>query len=429
LVYQRDRSHTLVECHVGVDAARRLPAPTGRVAHPRRTRVERTRAPQARAPHAAVLHSQELPVKRALTILAASAAAIALVAAPASARGSKDPRPPSSETITSGLITPLSLAVGPKGTTFVSQNFAGLLTAVAKDGTATVIHASGGGEEVGAVSYDDGIVTFAETGPATVLKQLSVDRNGNPRGAARTVADLGAYEATKNPDAKTVYGFRDLPASCAAQFPEGFPASYPGIVESHPYATTSHRGTTYVADAAGNTILSVDHRGKIRTVAVLPAQPVTVTAEAAAGAGMPACVVGKKYWFEPVPTDVEVGPLGVLYVSLLPGGPEDESLGARGSVVVVSPWSGRSHPVVRDLLGPTGIAVDKWGTIYVAEHFGDQISKPGWRGNATVVSVPTPGDVELDGSALLATVDTIPPDEMTPPDGQLVRYSLGKHGR
>ncbi|WP_418275538.1 ScyD/ScyE family protein [Isoptericola jiangsuensis] len=367
-------------------------------------------------------------MRRALSVCAAATAALVLVAAPATAHGSKDPRPPASETITSGLVTPLSLAVGPKGTTFVSQNFAGLLTAVDRDGDATVIHASADGAEVGALSYADGVVTFAESGADLTLRRLKVSTKGEPRGEARTVADLGAYEEAKNPDGKVVYGFRSLPASCAAQFPEDFPASYPGIVESHPYATTSRRGTTYVADAAGNTILSVDSRGKIRTVAVLPAQPVKITAEVAAGQGLPDCVVGKKYWFEPVPTDVEVGPLGLLYVSLLPGGPEDASLGARGSVVVVSPWTGRVHTVADDLLSPTGVAVDSRGTVYVAQLFGGEISKLDRRGSTPVASVALPGDVELDGSDLLATVNVLPPDETSPPDGQLVRYSLSKHG-
>jgi hypothetical protein len=365
-------------------------------------------------------------MRRPLSVLAATTAALVLAVTPATAHGSRDPRPPSSETIAAGLLTPLSLAVGPKGTTFVSQNFGGMLSSVARDGTTGVVHTSAGGEEVGALSYDDGVVTFAETGPATVLKKIRVDRRGAPLGTARTVADLGAYEATKNPDAKALYGFRTLPRSCAAQFPEDFPAKYTGIVESHPYATATHRSTTYVADAAGNTILSVDRRGKVRTVAVLPAQPVKVTAEALAGLGLPACAAGYKYWFEPVPTDVEVGPSGLLYVSLLPGGPEDDSLGARGSVVVVSPWSGRSRTVVDDLLSPTGIAVDRSGTIYVAQLFGGEITKTGRHHDSTFVSVPLPGALELDGKGLLATVNVLP-GEGAPPDGQLVRYSTSSH--
>ena len=52
-----------------------------------------------------------------------------------------------------------------------------------------------------------------------------------------------------------------------------------------------------------------------------------------------ACTVGHKFYFEPVPTDVEVHD-GLLYVTTLPGGPEDPSLGARGKVYTVDPATG-----------------------------------------------------------------------------------------
>ena len=64
--------------------------------------------------------------------------------------------------------------------------------------------------------------------------------------------------------------------------------------------------TTYVADAAGNTILSVKPNGKVKTLAVLPPVPVVITPEAAAANKLPACTVGRTFNFEPVPTDVEV---------------------------------------------------------------------------------------------------------------------------
>ena len=57
--------------------------------------------------------------------------------------------------------------------------------------------------------------------------------------------------------------------------------------------------------------------------------------------GLPACVTGLNYKFEPVPTDVEMGPDGWLYVSSLPGGPEDGSLGAQGRVYKVNPANGK----------------------------------------------------------------------------------------
>ena len=63
-----------------------------------------------------------------------------------------------------------------------------------------------------------------------------------------------------------------------------------------------------VADAGANALLRVRNEGQHPArCAVLPPQPATITAEAAAALGLPDCVVGVTYAFEPVPTDVEVG--------------------------------------------------------------------------------------------------------------------------
>src|SRR5204862_1259416 len=103
-------------------------------------------------------------------------------------------------------------------------------------------------------------------------------------------------------------------------------------------------------------------------------QKSAITAAAAAANGLPKCTIGKIYAFEPVPTDVEVSPLGYLMVSLLPGGPEDESLGARGAVMRVSPGEGEWSIIGRGFAGATNLAVAPGGRIYVAELFGNRIS-------------------------------------------------------
>jgi hypothetical protein len=122
-----------------------------------------------------------------------------------------------------------------------------------------------------------------------------------------------------------------------------------------------------VADAAGNDILRVRADGTISTVAVLPPQPTVVTADAADALGLPDCAIGLTYNFEAVPTDVEVGRDGQLYVSLLPGGPEDPNLGARGSVYAVNPQTGATHQIATGFAGATNLALGPDGTIYVAE--------------------------------------------------------------
>jgi len=148
----------------------------------------------------------------------------------------------------------------------------------------------------------------------------------------------------------------------------------PPRVDSHPYAVAALPHDAWVvADAGGNDLLKVDKDGRITVVSVLPRQPSTITAEAAAGLGLPDCVVGAVYNFEAVPTDVEVAPNGRLIVSLLPGGPEDPSLGARGSVVSVNPRSGNATKLATGLLGGTNVALGPNGKIFYSELFAGKI--------------------------------------------------------
>ncbi|GMA89158.1 hypothetical protein GCM10025868_44080 [Angustibacter aerolatus] len=179
-------------------------------------------------------------------------------------------------------------------------------------------------------------------------------------------ADLGAFEAAKNPDAGVQYGIDD-PTDCqkAAFEPLGG-ASPTGGVDSHAYAVAADGSGWIVADAGGNDLLRVSSTGKVSLLTVLPRQPSTITASAAAALGLPDCVIGAVYNFEPVPTDVEWRG-GRLIVSLLPGGPEDPSLGARGSVYSVHPHSGKATWLAGGFLGATNVAVGHRGEIYVAE--------------------------------------------------------------
>src|SRR5690606_8336302 len=120
-------------------------------------------------------------------------------------------------------------------------------------------------------------------------------------------------------------------------------------------------------------ILEVRLDGSIRAVAVLPPQQLEVTQELADAQGLPPCVVGHSFGFEPVPTDVEVGPGGMLYVTTLPGGPEDPSLGARGAVWKVNPRTGAFQRIASGLAGPTNLAIGRSG-IYVTELFANRVS-------------------------------------------------------
>jgi hypothetical protein len=322
---------------------------------------------------------------------------------------------PEPTTVAKKLVSPLSMVVA-GDTAYVAQNFAGLLTAVSPGAQPEVVFAAKKGTEVGALSEAGGTVRFATTkGAKTALWSM------RPGARPKKVADLSAYEADRNPDADVTYNFAGgLDAACAAQLPPEVPASYTGVVESHPYGSTVHKGVTYVADAAGNTILSVEPNGKVKTLAVLPPVPFVVTAEAAAANQLPACTVGKTYLLEPVPTDVEVGKGGWLYVTLLPGGPEDGSTGAQGRLVKVKIKTGKVREVASGFAGATGVAVADNGDVYVAQLFGGQVSriKAGRTEARPYAEVMMPAAVEWADGDLFVSAQVL----SEKPKGVVLRY-------
>ncbi len=253
----------------------------------------------------------------------------------------------------------------------------------------------------------------------------SIDRNGKHR----TFGDLAALETKENPDGGIQYGFRNLPAACAAQLPKDIRVSYKGGLDSNPYGIEVSGSKVYVADAGGNSIVSVDVKsGKTKTVAVLPARPHRVTAAQAAALKLPACIVGHTYRFEAVPTDVTVGPDGWLYVSSLPGGPEDPALGARGAIFRVHPHTGKVKLFADQVMSPTGIETDADGNVYVASLFGKGVVRIDDDDRKQRVLLPAmlAADVDLRGDSLYATVNALPEPNKAP-DGRVVSMPLTGH--
>ncbi len=308
-----------------------------------------------------------------------------------------------------GLAGPLQIDAG-GGKVLVAQGFTGTISSIGPRGAVTDLVAEPGFETAAVAAGPFGSVFYARNNEEGQSELRVRDRNG----ATRTFADLGTYEATQNPDQVTTYGIDGgLSPECEAQWPSDQvgPPTYPGQVDSHPYTLAMTPFGVLVADAAANAILFVDWTGRVRTAAVLPAQPTLITADAAAANGLPECVVGRSYNFEPVPTDVEIGPRGTLFVTTLPGGPEDPSLGARGSVYRVNPFSGRSRLVATGFAGATNLAVAPDGTIYVAELFANRVSKVRNGAPSPVADVNQVAAVEWDRGALLVTADVFPTDE------------------
>lgn len=339
-------------------------------------------------------------VRRRRRPLLAALAVLALVLASsgtAGATGGKghgghDPREP--QLLVDGLVGPLSIEVGWFGDVLVGQSFAGTISNVSRRGQVRDLVSEPGAEvaahgPLGTVLY----TVLQEDGTQLLKVRL-------PWGATRLLANLSDFEAAHNPDGDSTYGVVGLSDECAAQWPveEAGPPSYTGIVESHAYKLAPTPWGVYVADAAANAILFVEWSGRVRTVAVLPPQPLTIPDDPT-GLGLPACAAGLTYNFEPVPTDIELAWTGA-FVTLLPGGPEDPSLGARGSVHKVDLRKGTSRQVAGGLLAATDLAVSPRGDVYVTELFGGRLSRLTRNGPVTVAELDTPAAVEWHAGKL-----------------------------
>lgn len=339
-------------------------------------------------------------MKRSRTLLTVAAVvAGTALAAPVTASAAPTPSDP----IVTGLAGPLQMDLGHKGQIYVAQDFAGILTKVRANGSTKDIVTEQG--EIAGVASDgyDVVYTFTggtEENPVALLKERRAD------GRIRTIADIGAYEAEHNPDAFVEYGFRNLKPSCAAQVPPEIGGEpYNGIVESHPFSVVNDpNGGWYVADAAANDIIHVAPNGDIETVIVPRPIKSSFDAETAELYGLPDCVVGEVYAFEPVPTDLEINPNGFVIFSLLPGGPEDASLGARGTIMRVSPGDFEWTILSDGFLGATNVAVAPGGRVYVSELFGNKVSLYRNHTVTTVAEVDEPGALEFrDGKLYVAT--------------------------
>ena len=353
----------------------------------------------------------------AALVLAGTASGAGLSGATAAPGHSPRKADPTVTAIAKKLVGPLSAAQAPDGTRYWTDSFAGPLYKQTPAGVVSVVFPGSKKAAAEGVSADGGQLRFT-TG--------STDNKGgkiwtlDSAGAPQLIGDTYKYEKTANPDGKFTYGFLNTPESCLSQLPKQVPATYSGVKESHPYATATANGITYVADAGANAIVAISPAGVFSTVAALKPVKVRISASGAAANKLPTCTVGRKFALEAVPTDIEVGPDGSLYVTSLPGGPEDGSFGANGRVLKINPTSGAVATVADHLLSPTGVAVAANGDVYVAQLFPGLISKmaAGSSKLKTFAKVPFPAAVELTPTGLLATINAVP---MGPkPKGQVV---------
>ncbi len=363
----------------------------------------------------------------------AGASVLALAATLLTVPAQADDHTSEPEVVTGGLIGPLTVASGDGGDVYVTQTFANTLSKVDGNGEVTNLHTLEGSPETAelvGVAYSGGATYHIENDFSGEVPTSHIVRTEN---GERTVVsdDLWAYEIANNPDRSHRYGVTNARGTCLDQltaFEEtaGFPiVNYRGIVESHGYQLEVHDGAIYVADAAANAVLKVDEgTGAISTVSVLPGKTIKFTAgleaalEGQLGLDIPDCIVGKRFIAESVPTDVQVGWLGGLYVSTL-GGSAGEVL-PLSSVYWISPDAEYTFEVAGDLHGATGLDVTPDGTVIVAEMFGGRVSAIPHGDNeaTTLFEANSPADVAVAGHTVYATTGTFG-------EGALVKYGYG----
>ena len=358
-----------------------------------------------------------------LAALGAVALVLATPTAVASAHGRPAPTP-NPVVQSDQLAAPFNLDLS-FGKVYFADGGLNLVGFLGRGGTPVPIASDQPGASGVARSMDGRFLAFTTTvtNEETFENSASGLNIWGPLGS-RVYADTHAFEVANNPDQVNHYGVAN-PSQCVtdALTAAGFPVSYTGQVDSHAYSVASVRNGWVVADAGANALWRISSTGTISTLAMLPPQPHTVTATEAAALGLPSCVVGVTYAFEPVPTDVEVGRDGSLYVTTLPGGPEGPELGARGALWRVDARTGHVTQVASGFLGATNLAIGSRGEIYVAELFGGKISKVDHGRVSTFVTLPGVVAVETarDGSVWAATLG----NEDPPAPGTVVQITKG----
>jgi hypothetical protein len=191
------------------------------------------------------------------------------------------------------------LTTAPDGSLLVADASQGIV-AIDTKGNRTLFAALPGATDVSTVGAGNAYAITGGGPPGTGAASLY----RISKGEISLVADLGAFEATVNPDA-----------------PE---------VNPNPFdVEVLNGGGVLVADAGGNDVLYVDNKGRVDWVVTLPTE-LESTANAKDLAGCPdvsnpefafVCELPDLIPTQPVATAVTIGPDGAAYVSELKGFP------------------------------------------------------------------------------------------------------------
>jgi sugar lactone lactonase YvrE len=132
-------------------------------------------------------------------------------------------------------------------------------------------------------------------------------------------------------------------------------------------------------------------------------------------------VVGETYVGEPVPTDIEIGADGSLWVTTLGGGFGEQM--PLGHLYTLDPDTGAVTGDVPDFLTPVGVALDGDGNAFVSQLFANTVMEvPAGSDTATAFREPSmPAALEYAAGRLWATTNVLAQE---PPLGKIVSWQL-----
>lgn len=208
-----------------------------------------------------------------------------------------------------------------------------------------------------------------------------------PRTSVGTAADLAQFETDHNP--------------------------HPSFLDTNPNAVSADGNGWLLADAGGNDVMRLDNKGNLSLVATLP--------DLDSGMGFPA---------EPVPTSIERGPDGAIYVSQLTGFPFPvgvSSIWRIGADGVPTQWA-------TGLTNVTDLTFDDDGNLYAVQIANEGLMSESSLGNGSLLRVgPGAGNSDVIATGLFAAYGVatykdyayVTTGAVTPGGGQVLRYDIG----